>query len=208
MSMFWDRAALVYDYFERAYNGKVYRATGKAVAEEIAPDDHVLECACGTGAISVCVAPLCAKLIATDFSNGMLKQTAKKVKRFTNVEVVRADIIKLDFADNSFDKVIAGNVIHLLDNPQAVVKELVRVCKPNGKVVVPTYINKKNSKSAKMAALLGKAGAGFKRQFDMESYQRFFSEVGYRNVAYRLVEGIMPCAIAVISVDNQSIQTI
>ena len=107
--MFWNKAALIYDFFEKNYNGKVYRWTGMAVAEEIDADDVVLECACGTGAISVFVAPVCARLIATDFSNGMLKQTAKKAKRFTNMEVAHADITKLDFPDNCFDKVIAGN---------------------------------------------------------------------------------------------------
>ena len=200
--MFWDKAALIYDFFEKIYNGKVYRGTGMAVAEEICSADVVLECACGTGAISVFVAPVCARLIATDFSNGMLKQTAKKAKRFTNMEVAHADITKLDFADSTFDKVIAGNVIHLLDDPQAAIMELVRVCKPEGKVIIPTYINKKNGKTGMMAALLGKAGAGFKRQFDIESYQRFFSETGYKNVAYRLVEGRMPCAIAIINTSN------
>jgi ubiquinone/menaquinone biosynthesis C-methylase UbiE len=132
----------------------------------------VLECACGTGAISMFVAPVCARLMATDFSNGMLKQTAKKAKRFTNIEVAYADITKLDFPDNCFDKVIAGNVIHLLDNPQAAVMELVRVCKPEGKVIIPTYINKKDGKTGKMAALLGKADAGFKRQTESLSRRR------------------------------------
>lgn len=189
---------MIYDFFENIYNGKVYCGTGMAVAEEICADDVVLECACGTGAISVFIAPVCARLIATDFSNGMLKQTAKKAKRFTNMEVAHADITKLDFPDSCFDKVIAGNVIHLLDNPQVAVMEMVRVCKPEGKVIIPTYINKKNGKTGKMAALLGKVGAGFKRQFDVESYRRFFIEAGYKNVAYRIVEGRMPCAIAVI----------
>ena len=197
--MFWDKAALLYDFFEGIYNGKVYRGTGMAVAEKIGADDLVLECACGTGSISVFVAPKCTRLIATDFSKGMLKRTTRKAQRFPNMEVAHADITKLDFPDNCFDKVIAGNVIHLLDNPQAAVKELTRVCKPGGKVIVPTYINKKHGKTGKMATLLGKAGAGFKRQFDMESYQRFFSEAGYKNVAYRLVEGRMPCAIAIIN---------
>ena len=202
--MFWDKAALVYDFFEKTYNGKVYRGTGMAVAEEIGADDVVLECACGTGAISVFVAPVCARLTATDFSEGMLKRVAKKAKYFTNMEVMRADITKLSFPDNCFDKVIAGNVIHLLDNPHAAVKELARVCKTGGKIIIPTYINKKNGKTGKMAALLGKAGAGFKRQFDLESYQRFFLEAGYKDVTYRLVDGKMPCAIAIIKNEKPS----
>ena len=79
--MFWDRVAAPYDLFEGIYNGKVYRETGEAVAGEIESGDVVLECACGTGAISVYIAPVCAKLIATDYSKGMLRQTAKKAGR-------------------------------------------------------------------------------------------------------------------------------
>ena len=196
--MFWDKVAGLYDFVEVILNGKVYQGTGKAVAEEIAPDDHVLECACGTGAISVCVAPVCARLTATDFSKGMLKRAARKAKKFPNMDVAFADITSLHFGDNRFDKVIAGNVIHLLDNPSGVIAELVRVCKPGGKVIIPTYINMTDGKSSKIASLFGKAGAGFMRQFDLESYKNFFIEAGYEDVTFRVVDGKMPCAIAVI----------
>ena len=47
--MFWDNVSGLYDLFETIYNGKVYRGLGRKVAEEIASDDVVLECACGTG---------------------------------------------------------------------------------------------------------------------------------------------------------------
>ncbi len=41
--MFWDNVSGLYDLFETIYNGKVYRGLGRKVAEEIAPDDVVLE---------------------------------------------------------------------------------------------------------------------------------------------------------------------
>ncbi len=44
-------------------------------------------------------------------------------------------------------------------------------------------------------------GADFKKQFDMESYRSFFQEMGYDNVEYHVVNGRMPCAIAVINMD-------
>ena len=50
--MFWNKIAGVYDLFENIYNKKVYARLGKRVAEFIDKDDLVLECACGTGAIS------------------------------------------------------------------------------------------------------------------------------------------------------------
>ena len=114
------------------------------------------------------------------------------------MDVAFADITSLHFGDNRFDKVIAGNVIHLLDNPSGVIAELVRVCKPGGKIIIPTYINMTDGKSSKIASLFGKAGAGFKRQFDFESYKNFFIEAGYEDVTFRVVDGKMPCAIAVI----------
>lgn len=41
-------------------------------------------------------------------------------------------------------------------------------------------------------------GADFKKQFDLDSYKVFFEEMGYQDVEYHLVDGRMPCAIAVI----------
>ena len=197
--MFWDKVASVYDFFENVYNGKVYKGTGQKVAEEIEKDDEVLECACGTGAISVYIAPKCTRLVATDMSKNMLKQTAKKTRDYGNVETRIVDMMHLDYADESFNKVVAGNVIHLLDNPADAVAELFRVCKPGGKVIIPTYINIFGGNLGFLTKLLGKVGANFKRQFDLESYKEFFRKTGYDDVAFHVVEGRMPCAIAVIN---------
>ena len=198
--MFWDKVAFAYDFFENTYNGKVYANTGKTVAEQIDGNDDVLECACGTGAISVYVAPKCKHLTATDFSPKMLKQTSKKLRKFNNVEIKPLDMTKIDYPDNSFDKVVAGNVIHLLENPVAAISELMRVCKPGGKVIIPTYINiYSNGKENVFVKIFEKAGANFKKQFDIESYKAFFKNAGYKNAEYHLVEGKMPCAVAVIT---------
>ena len=80
--MFWDRISSLYDLFETVYNGKVYRGTGEEVARLLVPTDHVLECACGTGAISIAIARRCARLLATDFSDGMLRRAERKLKGF------------------------------------------------------------------------------------------------------------------------------
>ena len=106
--MFWDRVAWIYDFVEGVYNGKVYRETGEIVAREISKEDNVLECACGTGAITTCIAPHCKHLIATDMSRGMLNQAAKNLKKYKNVEIKTADINRLEYGDCVFDKVVAG----------------------------------------------------------------------------------------------------
>ena len=198
--MFWSKIAFVYDLFENVYNKKVYRNTGRYVAAEINADDHVLECACGTGAISVHIAPVCKSLTATDMADGMLRQTSKKTRKFKNVKVRRADMTSLKCKDGYFDKVVAGNVIHLLDDPEASVRELVRVCRPGGKIIIPTYINfTREGRTSLAVKFIHAIGADFKRQFDLDSYKKFFSDAGYKNVSFHVVEGRMPCAVAVIT---------
>ena len=197
--MFWDKVSGLYDFFETVYNGKVYQNLGKKVAEEIEQNDIVLECACGTGAISKYIAPKCKQLIATDFSEGMLKQTAKNCRQYDNIKLRRADMTQIKCRDNRFDKVVAGNVIHLLEDPYAAIKELVRVCKTGGKIIIPTYINASDGVNQKAVRLLELAGENFKRQFNINSYKKFFEDAGYKNVDYYIVDGRMPCAIAIIT---------
>lgn len=197
--MFWDRVSAFYDFFETAYNGKVYKNLGKVIAEEIDSEDTVLECACGTGAISRHIAPKCRLLVATDYSEGMLKQTKKNLKDFHNVIIKRADITQLNCRDARFDKVVAGNVVHLLADPYRAVRELERVCKPGGKIIIPTYINASDKTNQKAVRLLEIMGANFKRQFDINSYRSFFEKAGYENVEIYVIDGKMPCAAAIIT---------
>ena len=101
--------------------------------------------------------------------------------------------------DNRFDSVVAGNVIHLLEDPRGALKELERVCKTGGKIIIPTFINASDGVNKKAVCLLELAGADFKRQYDIRSYKKFFKDAGYENVSYSVVDGRMPCAIAVIT---------
>ena len=200
--MFWNRIARFYDLFETIYNGKVYKNLGREVAEEIKSSDCVLECACGTGMITKAVAEKCQSLIATDYANSMLKRAKKKCRKLSNVTFTCANIMHLEYADNTFDKVIAGNVIHLLDDPQAALSELERICRTGGKMIIPTYVNmEKKGRTNFFVRAIDKAGAKFKRQFTYESYREFFAKAGYTNVKFELVQGKMPCAIAVITKD-------
>jgi ubiquinone/menaquinone biosynthesis C-methylase UbiE len=157
-------------------------------------DDKVLECACGTGMFSVKIAPNVKELTATDFSDGMLKRARKKCGKLQNVNIESGDITNLRYEDNQFDKAVAANVVHLLDDPKKAIDELRRVVRPGGVIVIPTYIHFKESAAAN---LFDKAGAGFKRHFDKDTYKEFFEELGIHNVRYQVCEGRMACDVAV-----------
>ena len=196
--MFWDNVAGVYDVFVNIINRKTHRRLKEIVSDLVEPDDTVLECACGTGLLSAVIAEKCRKLTATDFSEKMLRKAEKNCRSFRNITYAQADITALSYPDGSFDKVVAGNVIHLLDNPLAAISELNRVCKDGGMLIIPTYMNKDDKgKTSGFAGAVGKAGADFKREFTMESYKQFFLEAGYPDVKITLADGRIPCAVAV-----------
>lgn len=197
--MFWDNVAGVYDLFVNIVNEKTHRKLKRIVADLIETGDEVLECACGTGMLSAVIAEKCSRLTATDFSKKMLKKARKNCADYHNIIFRFADITALDFPDESFDKVVAGNVIHLLDEPSKALHELNRVCKPSGMLIIPTYMNKKEKgQTGGFVAAVGKAGADFKRQFTVESYGQFFLEAGYTDVQVTLADGRIPCAVAVV----------
>ena len=197
--MFWDNVAWVYDVFANGINRKANRVLCAAVAKEISPSDEVLECACGTGLLTEVIAPRCRRLAATDFSANMLRRAEKKCGKYRNTRFEQADIMSLRFPDGSFDVVVAANVIHLLDEPYRALRELDRVCRPGGRIIIPTYMNGTDKGTTNsVSGAIGKAGADFKREFTPETYRQFLTEAGYADVRCTLCEGRIPCAVAII----------
>ena len=198
--MIWDIFSGVYDPVERIVNRKVYGEIGDIAARFVEKDDLVLECACGTGAMTEKLAPKCRRLAAADLSAGMMEQARKKCAGFDNVRFFKADITDLKVSDETFDKVFAGNVIHLLSCPEKAVSELLRVCKRGGPVVIPTYITNLDDpvqRAEKKAIEL--AGIHFDHDFTAESYRQFFRDMGYENAGFVTAEGRFPCMFAILA---------
>ena len=198
--MFWDYIANFYDFFENLYNSKVNQELCKKVAERMSSNDNVLECACGTGMISVHIAAQCNRLIATDFSQGMLAKSRKRCKNIKNIRVEKANILQLEYPNESFDKVVAANVIHLLDQPDIAISELIRVCKKGGKIIIPTYIiTKEHGISTILIRLINHFTKTFLYQFNEQSYKNFFKKLGYSQIDFEVINGRTACCIAVIT---------
>lgn len=197
--MIWDLVSPVYDLFEMVANGKVYRGIGEEIKNYVGSGDDVLECACGTGALTAPIAKRCGRLVATDISIGMMERARRKVRGCGNVKFRRVSIYELPFRESCFDVVVAANVIHLLDDPQKAMAQLVKVCKPDGKIVIPTYINVEKKFSEALEKLFSAVGIHFAQEFTAESYKEFFAKMGFENVEYKIVDGIMPCEFAIIS---------
>lgn len=101
---------------------------------------HILETGVGTGK-NFDYYPAGARITAIDFSPGMLKQaTRHKDRKNIPVELELMDVQSLCYADNSFDTVIATFVFCSVPLPVKGLKELYRVCKPGGQVLLLEHV--------------------------------------------------------------------
>eukprot|EP00041_Stephanoeca_diplocostata_P009802 m.153064 g.153064 ORF g.153064 m.153064 type:complete len:248 (-) comp17904_c0_seq2:732-1475(-) len=98
---------------------------------------RILEVSCGTGRNLLHYNER-AVVTATDVNPTMLEIAREKAasKNIGNVEYMQADAENLVFEDNSFDVVIDTFGLCSAKNPELVVKEMQRVCKPDGKIIL------------------------------------------------------------------------
>ena len=106
------------------------------VAELSLAGTQVLDAGCGTGNLTIRLADQQRQVTAIDFSEGMVKTAREKTKQYENVTVASGNITDLDFPDESFDAVTSVNVLFNIEHPEMAIREMSRVLKPNGKLVI------------------------------------------------------------------------
>ena len=194
---FWDRFAGLYD-LGQAINYKVLKEFEKSTEKMVPEGAVVLDAAAGTGRLTFAAAKKASKVVCTDLSMPMLKQAMKKAKRmgFDNVEFEVRDIYNLKDDDETYDVVMAGNVLHLLDEPQEAVKELWRVTKRGGKLLLPTYMNC-NSHSF-LIGIYKKLGFNPATDYNPRTYGEMLAKCHLGKVKIKVIKGIISCCYAVI----------
>jgi phosphatidylethanolamine/phosphatidyl-N-methylethanolamine N-methyltransferase len=125
---------------------------------------RVLEVGVGTG-LALPLYSAAQRVTAIDFSEEMLDKARNKVKAQKLdhvVELRQMDARQLDFPDGHFDWVVAMHVLSVVPEPERVMAEIARVCKPGGKVVITNHFTNERGISgwmeritAPLASLLG-----------------------------------------------------
>ena len=118
----------------------------------VEPGERVLDMGCGGGRHAFALYRKGAHVVALDMDAaelkdvaGMFAALAPEVPAGAAAQAVRGDAYRLPFADATFDKVIAAEILEHLPRDSVAMAELARVCKPGGRiaVTVPRWLPEK-----------------------------------------------------------------
>lgn len=175
MERVYDKIASIYDL---AYGPILQPGRRRAMAlMNPAPGTRVLEVGVGTG-LNLSLYPRHCDVTGIDFSALMLVKADKRIAR----ERLRARLFQMDaadlrFPDNSFDVVYAPYVISVVPDPAAVLREMHRVCRPGGRLLILNHFRSAGPVMARVERWLSPRTVhiGFKADLDREA---LLAEVG------------------------------
>jgi ubiquinone/menaquinone biosynthesis C-methylase UbiE len=151
------RIAPVYDFLEilpelryRPWRDKFWHIVDK----KLSPGDQLLEVGVGTGK-NMTFWPKNAKITAIDLTPGMLNRAKSRSERLgTSAILVLGDVQSLEFPENIFNVTAATFVFCSVPDPLLGLKELIRVVKPGGWVLLMEHVRSGNPFIAKMMDLI------------------------------------------------------
>jgi len=152
---------------------------------------NCIELGCGSGTYAIELLANGRNCIASDFSEKALKLTKTKGKRLYNLEIPTqlVDIYDIPYPDNTFDLIFSDGVIEHLDIPR-VAKEMKRVLKPNGWMVVKVPSGSLLYKLV-YYALSPVENRPFEAWLSKKQWHDIFVNAGYKNVSVSLCGSIL-----------------
>ena len=190
---YWERHASHYDTSLRILGRPIPRML-ELTREAVRGRERVLEVAAGTGLVTVAVAELAGELIATDYASAMVEMLARRIRELglTNVRCEQADIYALRFEAESFDAVVAANVLHLVPDLDGALAALHRVLKRGGKLVAPTFCHDETWLSAILSRAASLTGFPSHRRFNARSLRSAIERFGGCIDRAEMLPGLVP----------------
>ncbi|WP_348761594.1 methyltransferase domain-containing protein [uncultured Salinisphaera sp.] len=136
------------------------------------PGDRVLEVGVGTGLSLDHYGPE-VEVVGIDVSPDMLEHARGRLseEQRSRITLAEMDAQAVEYPDNSFDKVVAMYVVSVAPDPEKVVEEMKRVCKPGGELFIVNHFSQKGpmAKLERLASPLSKL-VGFRPSFPLDDF--------------------------------------
>ena len=197
---------------------RIGQGCGNSVAyADPQPGDKVVDLGCGAGMDLFLTASRVGetgKAVGVDFSPQMVKRGQDIIAKykFSNVEIVESGIEKMPLDSDTFDIAISNCVLNLLPDKQEGFKEILRILKPGGKLVLSDIVLKQELPaciSGDIAAIVGcigmavtrevyeqhLIGAGF-TQYDILDQEKDMNEIFKPELLKMAEGGTLACACA------------
>jgi phosphatidylethanolamine/phosphatidyl-N-methylethanolamine N-methyltransferase len=144
--------------------------------------ESILEVGVGTG-LSTLGYPRSCDVVAIDLSDAMLDRARARLERYEvrHVRLCRMDAARLALADASFDAVYAPYVMNVVPDPVAVAREMIRVCRPDGRIVLLNHFTRKTT-GHPIDWLLGRIASGIGVNWEID-LARLLRDSGLRAVS-------------------------
>ena len=132
---YFDTVAGQWDTMRTGYFDESVRTAAIAKAW-LRPEMVTADVGAGTGFIAAGLAPLTREVHVIDQSPAMIAVARKNLESFSNIIYHEAEGQKLPLADGSVDAVFANMYLHHCTDPLASIREMVRILKPGGRIVI------------------------------------------------------------------------
>jgi len=179
---FWNSKARGYDKIVNKFFLKIYEIVIENLIQDTSQSQKLLEVATGTGILAIQLSSHVSHVTAVDISPEMLQVAKEKVSKdkINNIDFRIADVCNLEFADKSFDTIVASNVLHLLFQPELALQELRRVLSDSGRIIIPTFCHGANLKSRILSGILSLLGQKTKSRWNQKSFMAFVENNGFK----------------------------
>ena len=139
----YNRISRIYDILERPMEVMMMSQWREKLVKAI-EGEQVLEVGVGTGK-NLFFYPDNLEIIGIDFSEKMLEKANKMINGKENIKLIEMDAQKMSFADDTFDTVITSCVFCSVPDPVEGLKEIRRVCKPDGKIIMLEHMRSQHN---------------------------------------------------------------
>lgn len=176
-----DAVQKVYRRYARGYDfyfGAMFQPGREAIIARMncCAGDRILEVGVGTG-LSLSLYPRNVEVTGIDLSREMLARARARKwgGRLNHVAALRVmDAECMQFADDSFDKVVAMYVVSVTPHPARLMDEMRRVCKPGGELFIVNHFQHANPVVCGMERLIAPLShlMGFHPDFSLENFAK------------------------------------